>query len=261
MQDRVIALLGVHNFRDYGGYRALDGGRIRQGLLWRSGQHVDASDGDLAIIDRIGLRTVIDLRGSSERRQYPCRRSDTFSGTLLFVDAETVGDASQAPHVEAAQHAPTAEQAHVRMIELYGHMPFRPTLVAVFRLYFDALANNDGPSLLHCLAGKDRTGIAVALLHHLLGVHGDDIMADYMLTNTAGNIERRIAAGAAMVRRNFGPKMSDDAVRTLMSVHPAYLDAGFSSITDQHGSVAAYADAVLGMTPDKLARIRANLVS
>jgi protein tyrosine/serine phosphatase len=260
MSERVIALHGVHNFRDYGGYKTHDGREMRRGLLWRSGQHVNATDDDLVAIGQIGLRTVIDLRGDSERARFPCRRADGFSAEILFVSAETAGEGEQAPHIEAAQQVQSAEQAHKRMVELYRQMPFRPNLTAIFRLYFDALAQSDEPSLLHCLAGKDRTGLAAAFLHSLLGVHQDDIMADYMLTNVAGNIERRIAAGALTVRRNFGPQMSDEAVRTLMSVHPAYLDAAFAEIAEKHGSVEAYVQVQLDVTPQKLARIKTNLI-
>ena len=154
----------------------------------------------------------------------------------------------------------TAEDAHAAMVRLYATMPFRPNLVAIYRLYFDALANREGASLLHCLAGKDRTGIAAALLHSLIGVHHDDLMADYLLTNMAGNVERRIAAGAKVVRASFGPSMDDAAVRTLMSVHPDFLDTAFTTITEHHGSVEAYARDVLGVTPAMVARMEERLL-
>jgi protein tyrosine/serine phosphatase len=259
-RNRVVALQGVHNFRDYGGYRASDGCEIRSGLLWRSGQHVDATDADLEIIDGIGLRTVIDLRGNSERQMYPCRRGPGFSAALLYVDVETAGDGGQAPHIEAAREVPSVEAAHQRMVEAYRMMPFRPNLNIIFTRYFKALAEQDEPSLLHCLAGKDRTGLAVALLHDLLGVHSDDIMTDYLLTNEAGNIDRRIAAGAATIRRNFGASISDAAIRTLMSVHPEYLNTAFAAIRDQYGTVSSYAANLLDVTPQKLAQIRANIL-
>jgi len=69
--SRVLKLAGVHNFRDYGGYKTASGARVREGLLWRSAQHGDASDADLNAIHALGITTVIDLRGPSERRS--CR--------------------------------------------------------------------------------------------------------------------------------------------------------------------------------------------
>src|SRR3546814_13205778 len=79
-----------------------------------------------------------------------------------------------------------------------------------------ALAEYDAPSLVHCVAGKDRTGFAVAIVHRLLGVHDDDLMHDYLLTNTAGRIEERIAQGAAHIRARYGAEIKDEAVRTII---------------------------------------------
>lgn len=260
MSERVLPFEGIHNFRDYGSYAARDGAKLRRGILYRSGQHVDATADDLQKVGKLGLATIVDLRGDSERAAFPCARSEDFAATVLFVPGETAG-AHQAPHIEAAREVTTAADAHKAMVRLYDSMPFRPKLIEIFQLYFEALAERDGASLLHCLAGKDRTGLAAGLLHHLLGVHRDDLMADYMLTNVAGNIERRIAAGAATVRSNFGHAMEEDAVRTLMSVHPAFLETGFTAIEAQHGSIEAYARDVLGVSPERLSKIEARLLA
>lgn len=259
VDKRVLELEGIHNLRDYGGYGTKDGARLKTGVLWRSGQHCDATAADLDRVAALRLATVIDLRGNSERAGFPCLRHPDFSAQVIFVEGETAG-ASHAPHVEAAREVRTAAEAHAAMVRLYVTMPFRPILVSVLRLYFAALADREGPSLLHCLAGKDRTGLAAGLLHHLLGVHHDDLMADYMLTNIAGNIERRIAAGAEVVRGNFGPEMEDEAVRTLMSVDPAYLDTAFASIRAKHESIEAYARDVLDVTPERREAIAQRLL-
>jgi protein-tyrosine phosphatase len=263
MEDRVLALSGVHNFRDYGGYAVAGGGRLRQGLLFRSGQHREATAEDLATVEALGLGSVIDLRGDTERRLYPCRRSPGFKGNLLYMPGETTG-AGAAPHVEAAAAMPataTPEDARRRMTSSYAQMPFRPVLAGSISHYFAALGRGKGASLVHCLAGKDRTGLAVALFHALMGVHADDIMADYLLTNTAGDVERRIEAGAGMVRAHAAAPMDDAAVRVVMSVEPAYLDTAFAAIRDRHGSVEAYAEAACGVTPALHEAIAARLIS
>lgn len=245
--DRVLPLSGIHNFRDYGGYAVEDGGRLRSGLLWRSAHHEAATDADLDALDAIGLDTVIDLRGDDERELHPCRRSDRFAGRVLFAGGITAG---LAPHLQAAGGAIDAETARARMIDTYAGMPYRPALVATLRLYLAALAEYDTPSLVHCVAGKDRTGFAVAIVHRLLGVHEDDLMQDYLLTNTAGKIEERIEQGAAHIRMRYGAEIQDDAIRALMSVNPAYLDAALATVRRDHGDVATYAEAVLNLTPE-----------
>lgn len=259
MIDRVKPLDGIHNFRDYGGYRARDGD-LKTATLWRSGQHGGATPTDLAAVSELGIATVIDLRGDSERREMPCLRHDDFDGLVLFAPGDTAG-AELAPHEEAGRGIATADEARGAMTKLYAAMPYRPVLVASLTLYFDALATREGPSLLHCLAGKDRTGLAAALLHHLLGVHADDVMADYLLTNTAGDPHRRIASAAASIRARYGSGMTDAAIVTLMSVHPAYLDTAIAAILDRYPTIAAYAEDVLGVDAARQDALRRRLIA
>lgn len=257
MAERVLPLTGIHNFRDYGGYAVEGGGRLREGVLWRSAHHEAATDEDLAALDALRLETIIDLRGDDERELHPCRRSENFSARVLFAGGVTAG---LAPHLQAAGGAIDVETARARMIDTYAGMPYRPALVATLRLYLAALAEYDAPSLVHCVAGKDRTGFAVAVVHRLLGVHEDDLMHDYLLTNTAGKIEERIAQGAAHIRARYGAEIHDDAIRALMSVNPAYLDAALATVRRDHGDVATYAEAVLNFTPDMREAIVDKLV-
>ena len=110
-----------------------------------------------------------------------------------------------------------------------------------------ALVRGDGPALVHCAAGKDRTGLLVALTHHLLGVGHADMMADYMLTNAAVDLERLAPSFAKQIETMSGRKPSDDAVVAFMGVEPAYLDAAFAAIDQRHGSVDAYLEQVIGV--------------
>lgn len=258
--ERTLPLEGVHNFRDYGGYPTSNGGRMKRGLLWRSGQHLDATEGDLARIAELGLRHVIDFRGASERSSYPCPRPDGFDAEVLFYDGET---AALAPHVEAAEGALDVAAAHDKMEALYARLPQREPVLYVMRLYFEALAKGPeeggGASLVHCLAGKDRTGMAVALLHHALGVHPDDAMEDFLLTNTAGNIDARVAAGAVAVRSKWGD-ISDETIRVLMGVDERYLVAMRKAVEAEHGSLDAFLKDVLGVDEERRAALRLHLV-
>ncbi len=256
MTDRIIPLMGIHNLRDYGGY-STQYGTLKRGLLFRSGQHVDATADDLAAFDGLMVQSVVDLRGDSERVKHPCRRSTSFTARVLLVEGETSGEGEGGPRLPVI----TQSQAHDAMVALYEIMPFRPNLSRILRLYFDQLAEGAGPSLVHCLAGKDRTGLAVALLHALCGVTEDDIMDDFLLTNNAGNSAARIAAGAQTVRRNFGAEMEDEAIVTLMSVHADYLQMAFKVIRAEHGSIDAYLADHLGVDAAKAAAIKEFLLA
>ncbi len=261
---RVLPLTGIHNFRDYGGYTLPGGGRLRSGILWRSGQHADASIDDLAAVDALALATVIDLRGNSERAAYPCARGPGFAADVRWFDGETAGQGG-AVHQNAARDVRTRDDAMQAMTDLYAFMPHRPHLQAILRDYFLTLAGNApdgddmGGHLVHCFAGKDRTGFAVGLLHRLICVHADDMMADYMLTATAGNSAARIAAGVASLRQRR-PDAADDALATLMGVEPEWLGAAFATVDADFGGVERYAETQLGVDSAMLDRIRARVI-
>ncbi|MFM5947785.1 MAG: tyrosine-protein phosphatase [Novosphingobium sp.] len=251
---RVLKLDGVHNFRDYGGYEGADGARVKSGLLWRSAQHGDASDADLEVIHDLGIAHVIDLRGPIERDSKPCRRHDDFAGQVWTYPEETAG---LALHTEAADGVVTAAEARAAMVRLYDGIAYRENLVPMLRLYFELLHRADGPSLVHCVAGKDRTGFACAMAQHVLGVSREAIMDDYLLTNSAGNIEARIAAGAVQIRERHGA-ISDETIRALMGVEADYLNAAFRAVEARHGTIDTYLAEVLGIDAAKREALRGH---
>jgi protein tyrosine/serine phosphatase len=263
VSDRVLDTEGVHNFRDYGGYRVSGGGRLRRGMLWRSGQHHGATDRDLEKIAGLGLSSVFDLRTSHERDREPCRRPEGFSARVHVPDE--LDDAAKAlrtaPHIAAARNRGqrSAEETRAGMVETYRTIAFRPELVAIMRRKMVELAQGNGPSLVNCMAGKDRTGTTVAIVHLATGVHRDDVIADYLLTNTAGDVEARIAAGARTVR-GMSRDIPDDVIRVIMGVEAEYIETALASMVEQHGSTDAYLEQVLGVDAAMRDRLIAQLV-
>ena len=248
---RIVPTTGIHNFRDYGGYPAAGLGRVAWKRLYRSGEHAEATAHDLEIIAALRLSAVIDLRGTSERARAPTPDSPNSSIPVICADGET----APAPHATAASAFGVTE-ARRSMIDGYTRFPLRTRLGDVYRRYFALLAETTGPTLVNCVAGKDRTGFLVALLHHALGVHHDDILEDYLLTNTAGNPTARVAALRRDLERRFGAPMSDEAVNVVVSVEPRFLQAAFDSATARYGSIDAYLADVLGVT----AQVREALI-
>jgi protein tyrosine/serine phosphatase len=255
---RQIMMSGIHNFRDYGGYPTSNGGRVVTGRLYRSGDHSNASKEDLVKIVGLNISDVIDLRGSSERRSAPCRRPSNFNINIHFAEGET---AALAPHVEAASTSRGAHEIQKEMISRYANIPFRPYLIDVYRQYFHAIANANGGTVLYCSAGKDRTGVLVALIQHLLGVHSDDIMADYLLTNTAKGQKERTAVLRADLEKRFGAGLSEEAINVITGVQPEFLEAALKSIEQQSGCVDSYIRDVLEVTPDLRRRIFFQLIA
>jgi protein tyrosine/serine phosphatase len=251
-QARVLPLEGINNFRDYGGYHAADGRKVRTGQLWRSAQHGDASNSDLAAVSAINFAHIIDLRGPSERESKPCRRPDDFAATVWVYPEETAG---LALHTEAANGVLTAVEARTAMMRLYEGIAFRDNLVPMLRLYFELLLRGDGPSLVHCVAGKDRTGWAVAMAQQALGVPREAIVADYMLTNAASRLEERIAAQAFRDLPRFAG-MDADTVRALWGVEEDYIVTALDAAEARYGNLDSYLEAVLGIDATRREALR-----
>ncbi len=248
---------GIHNLRDYGGYTTSGGGRVKTGLLLRSGQHMEASDEDLALLHALDIRTVIDLRGVSEREGFPCRRHPQFAAQVIAYDGET---SNSPPHEGGGGTVVmTPEKARERMLAVYTRMPVNPAMIWVFREYFNALDANEGGSLVHCFAGKDRTGIAASLLLHVLGVHPDDYIAEFLLTNDAPT--RHVLERQSLPRMGHYGRIDPEALHNLMGVLPEYIETYIAEVTRDHGSLDTYLDTILGVDEARKARLIAKLVA
>ena len=244
IHDTFVPTTGIHNFRDYGGYRTGNGGAVKRGLLFRSGQHVAATDADLAAIAALDIRTVIDLRGTSERERNPCRRADGWDGDVLFFAGET---SSSPPHEDIGEGLPTADYARARMMAIYTRMPRNPAMVEMFGRYFAALDQRDGASLVHCFAGKDRTGVAATLLLHVLGVSAEDQMAEFLLTNAAPTLDVLRAQSVPAIEARLGRTLDEGAIRALLEVQADYLVTFQAEVAKDHGSLDRYLNDVIGV--------------
>ncbi|HEX6865789.1 MAG TPA: tyrosine-protein phosphatase, partial [Caulobacteraceae bacterium] len=167
---RILPFEGVENFRDFGGYRAGDRA-LKRGLLYRSAHHGAATERDLEAIRDIGLSVIVDLRRPNERERDPCRRWQGFAAAVIENDIGQVHDDPW--HLFIANSDLSEESFRRYMVDYYREAPFVERHVDLYARYFQALAKTEGPVLIHCAAGKDRTGILAALTHHLAGVSED----------------------------------------------------------------------------------------
>ncbi|MEM7766132.1 MAG: tyrosine-protein phosphatase [Pseudomonadota bacterium] len=257
MQDRIKPLTGVRNFRDFGGYPVADGGRIRPGLLYRSGHYAEATDQDVVAIDAFGIAFQVDLRRPDERERQPGKWS---APEVLTSDG---GREMNSPHVQfLTQIEADVSAAEDWMNSYYETAPFKPHHVELFTGWFDRLAGlGDGQAaLVNCAAGKDRTGILCALTKHVLGASRDDITTDYELTNTAVDIDARLPDAQAYFNDMLGKTYDADIYRPFMGVRRRYLETAFRVIEAEHGSLDAYLTNALNVTEHMRTVLRARLV-
>jgi hypothetical protein len=240
--DRHIALEGAVNFRDLGGYAAADGRTVRWRSLFRADDLSNLSRPDRAVVRQLGIATVIDLRS----------RSEVDNGRFP-LDEIPVGF----HHLPLVTHLPSADQ--------YRSSP------DFLALHYQDIARDAGPQIalalsivarrhahpviVHCLAGKDRTGIMMALILSLLGVPDETIVEDYALSAVAMD-----ALKARMIANNPGARDFIEAVgEAALNARPDNIVTLLAALRRQHGSVEAYA-AANGAGPDVVAGLRDTLL-
>jgi protein-tyrosine phosphatase len=239
---RHVRFGSVHNFRDVGGYRTAGGGRVRWRRFYRADALSRLSGPDLDRFGALGVRTVIDLRHDHE------------------IDRH--GRVPERPglayHHLCVEHRPWRREEYDPAMGLARFFADRYAELAedgvqelgrAIALIADAHA---APVVAHCAAGKDRTGVLVALVLRLLGVAETDVVADYALTGRA--TDRFIADWRA-----------EDPDRPLS--WPGYGQAPAEAmrlflleLSRRYGSTEAYATKHLGLGDDLLSALRANLV-
>jgi protein-tyrosine phosphatase len=255
---RHIDFEGIENFRDFGGYDTRFGRPLKTGVLYRSANHAYATDADLDRMKSLGLAAIIDLRRSFEREREPSRRWPGFGAAV--IENDILSD-----HPDWADLMKDAKvDADWFFQDTLGYnrrAPFESRHIDLFSRYFPTLAETGGAIVVHCAAGKDRTGLICALTHHIAGVHPDDIMADYLLTNDEARMRRKMDFLRGWLRDIAGQEVADDALRVAVGVNPAYLNAAFEVIKEAHGSTDAYLEEVLGVDAGLRERLHERLLA
>ena len=250
------AFEGIENFRDFGGAASAFGGRVCTGRLFRSAHLGAASEQDLQALAHLGVSTVVDLRRPTERSQQPSRWSG-FPGRLICSDE---GDRAEGPHVEFLRQGDLSDAGvEAYLSGYYRQAPFEPRHLALFSQAFEALDAGDGAMLVHCTAGKDRTGLLAALIQRALGVSPEDIMDDYLLTNRATMTPARRARVSAALTPMIGREPSEAILLGFMGVSARHLDLAFGAIATETGGLDGYL-AGLGAGTPRLERLRARLL-
>lgn len=258
--ERIKPFSTIYNFRDFGGYAGLDGQAVVTGKLFRSAHLNALSDQDLADISALPIRTVVDLRHAPERARQPSKplgsSSKSVETLILPADLEPRG-AKVAPHeafMETELNGP--DDARRYMLNSYRTRPDDPAFRDIFRRTLKTLASGQPDAskglLVHCAAGKDRTGTLCALIQGLLGVSDDDIMADYLLTETAVNIDILLEPAAAMFTKRYGRTISPEAIRPMFGVEADFLRASLEAM----GPYEDYAREALCLTKHDVNAIR-----
>jgi len=239
--SRHLNLAGASNFRDLGGYPTQDGRVVRWRKLFRSNHLGHLTDDDIAVVRGLGVRSAFDFRGLEERAAALCGMTDI---TVHSLPVEpTVVAALRA----IAANGTTLSTVHATEVMRDSYRNYVQQNTPRFRTLFAHLLADRAPLVIHCTAGKDRTGFACALILHTLGVPDELISEDYLLTN---RFYRRDPSASS--------DLPDDVSRVLGTVQTSFLGAAFEAIDTDYGDLESYLRDGLGLGAAERARLEAR---
>ena len=236
---KFLGVEGSINLRDFGGYRTKDGSEVLRGRLFRSGAMVNLTSDGLEHFKSLDITTICDLRRDEEVSMSPtpkvlhpfCRHIPIKTASMLALQASLEDKNQTSEHRAEHMRTMTEELASDHLEE--------------YRRLFECLMNAEGGFLLHCSAGKDRTGFGAAMILLALGVTRDIVMEDYLLTNEAeclrGFMQQRMGSPVSSLDR--------DSLEGMMGVRADYLNGALDVVDQQFGSAETYLDSI-GVTED-----------
>ncbi len=256
-----IAMDGVANLRDLGGWTTADGRVIRAGRVYRSAVLDKASPADLRRLADLGVGTVIDLRTAGERAAQP----DLVPPGAEELVADVLADFVQAAPAQLESlltDPPRATEflgggkAEELLGGAYRGIVSLDSALAAYRVMFGRLLRDPDHALLfHCTTGKDRTGWGAASLLMLLGVSADDVRTEYLLTND------QLLPALQPVFDAFAAGGGDPAVLLpVFGVREAYLATGLDELATRFGTIEDYFATGLGIDAAAQETLRQRLL-
>lgn len=253
--SRWLPLEGGRNFRDLGGYTTADGQQVRWGALFRTGAMDGLTDADYQLLKTFNIGTNVDFRTTEERQSEPTQwdagKVDIMSWDYS-MDMSGFGKVFSQPDLTPQKVEDMMASQYPLMLEQQ-----KPH----YKAMFERLAESDQGLVFNCTAGKDRTGIAGALILTALGVDRDTVVKDYMLSDVY--YEKH---GMAMFEDHadapHNPQMEafkkipPELLKPLSGVRESYLKTTFEAMEAQSGSVMAYIQQELNVDDQKLQQIR-----
>jgi protein-tyrosine phosphatase len=240
-QSRSLNLAGAPNFRDIGGYATADGLHVRWDRIFRSSELSKLTPADAETVDAlpsVWLHTPPDAYASPKTTLAPLLKT-------VMVEAQT------------------PEGARAALMSYYARMPdeFRDEYAAMFL----KIAAGKLPMLVHCTAGKDRTGVAMAVLLSSLGVPRQTVIEDYQLTEKLVPAAAAAAGRPAPVGGGAQPlasiaQLPAESRIALWRSDPAYIASALDSINREYGSFDAYLERGLGLSREQVQQVRRALL-
>ena len=255
----LLDFASLNNLRDLGGTVTEDGRRIKRGMLLRSGRLCGMTEEERVRLGGLA-DTVIDLRTANELREQP---DDPIPGTV-YIHLPVMGDLNPGVTREEksdqdvfTKHLFDPEAGKASVCQLYRNMVYKDYTVGQYGRFLRILLEDHERAVLwHCTAGKDRAGMAAAMVEALLGVPREAIVEDYLTTNTY--LAEDIRSMIAMVKKKIGTDdpRADESLRCIFGASREYPLAFFAAAEERYGSFLGFAEKGLGLTREDIELLR-----
>ena len=252
--ERRLGMQGTPNFRDFGGYPAANGHRVKWGCLFRSGQLSQLSDQDVDLFASLGIALVCDFRRLEEQQGDPSRLPAEGPPRVASLPITPGSNARFFEEADAGARMQGPAAMFDFMLEINRDFVEDQTDTYA-RMFREILDVEDARVLVHCAAGKDRTGFAAAIILLALGVSRDWVMRDYMLTRQFFQPHREIER---LKRKYAMYDVPTEAVLPMLEVHEDYLERALGLIERKYASVDAYLSSALAVGPAERAELQAR---
>jgi len=258
--DRAVEIRSVENLRDLGGYPAAEGRAVRWGRFFRGAVLRNMPPAELRVLHGLGLAQVFDFRteGEAADTPYTLPENAVYRAVPAFADRGDAGRLLQmdlTSRIRSVRTPADAEPVRRMFGGIYAELPFANP---AYRSVLDALDMPEGrgwPMLLHCTAGKDRTGMGCALILLALGAPREAILEDYMLSKPyREESNRRLLAYFAGLGAT---EPALELAAEMISVTPALLNRALDAIGARYPDAEAFFAAEYNADARRLARWRA----
>jgi protein-tyrosine phosphatase len=253
-------LAGAANFRAVAPYKAADGKTLRVGTLYRSGELSRLTEADLKAISALNIRLICDLRSAREQTEFASRWPA--APVPRRLDLPDRGETDAGPHkiFELIVSNPGSTGAVKAMQALYRRKPH--AYANGLKILVETIVQGDAlPLLVHCHAGKDRTGFITAMLLAAVGVSKADIIDDYLKTATFYTVERESLAITKWAKQSFNHEIDPASALPLVDTRPEYLEAAFQEIDTLWGGIDPYLQNAAALTSDLREALKAQLLA
>lgn len=257
LRRRIFSLTGVKNFRDMGGYTAQDGRTMRWGHIFRSGHLSDLTEECGTEMLARDIETVIDFRSDREKDRHPVHWP---VGWIPDYHSVSIGGNAAAWVQELYEKLSKtdfpAQELREQFLLAFRTIPIENA--NGLKIFFNKLIDEHkgNAMLFHCTAGKDRTGIAAALLMHSLGIDEAQIMDDFLLTNKAVDLQATSEKVSQWLSVKAGRTIDAKDVHPLVGVEADFLQECFASIRASFGTIDNYLETALGVSPEQRTRLK-----